>query len=119
MFGYSLIIDCRSFSDTPLPHEDSQSIPRPDICIGTDEYHTPETLLIKARNHFDSLGYNTVRKNKPFSGSLVPSAYYRTEPRVYSLMIEVNRSIYHAQADLERVKDHIRQFLESIETAND
>lgn len=116
--GYSLIIDCHSFSDTPLPHEGSQSTPRPDICIGTDDYHTPEALSIKARNHFESLGY-VVAINDPFAGSLVPVAYYCNEPRVHSLMIEVNRSIYQAPMDFERVKSHISQFLGSVETIND
>ncbi|MBQ3663473.1 MAG: N-formylglutamate amidohydrolase [Clostridia bacterium] len=32
--------------------------------------------------------------NRPYSGSMVPLAYYRKDRRVMSLMIEVNRSLY-------------------------
>jgi N-formylglutamate deformylase len=38
-----LLIDGQSFAATPYPHEPDQSPRRPDICIGTDEYHTPAT----------------------------------------------------------------------------
>ncbi len=39
-----LIIDCHSFPSKPLPYEPDQSANRPDICIGTDEFHTPKWL---------------------------------------------------------------------------
>jgi N-formylglutamate amidohydrolase len=40
--GHScLIVDCHSFSSRPLPHEPDQEPGRPDICIGTDPFHTP------------------------------------------------------------------------------
>lgn len=42
--GRCLIVDCHSFSSRPLPHEPDQSPDRPEICIGTDEYHTPRWL---------------------------------------------------------------------------
>ena len=39
-----LIIDCHSFPKYPLPYELNQSIDRPEICIGTDDFHTSEEL---------------------------------------------------------------------------
>ena len=41
-FGMCFLLDCHSFATVPLPSEPDQSTPRPDICIGTDPYHTPE-----------------------------------------------------------------------------
>jgi N-formylglutamate amidohydrolase len=38
-------------------------------------------------------GY-TVELNRPYSGSLVPLEFLDTEPRVQSIMIEVNRRLY-------------------------
>ena len=35
-----------------------------------------------------------VLENRPFSGSIVPLRYYRKDPRVRSIMIEVNRRLY-------------------------
>jgi len=66
---------------------------RPDICIGTDEYHTPNQLadwLVKSIRRSG----RSVSLNSPFSGSLVPQGYYHLEKRVESVMIEVRRDIY-------------------------
>ncbi len=45
--GKSLIIDCHSFPEKPFPYEEDQSLERPDICIGTDSYHSPQRLVEK------------------------------------------------------------------------
>jgi len=45
-FGTSLILDCHSFPSVPRPYEPDQKKNRPDICIGTDAYHTPDALKI-------------------------------------------------------------------------
>ena len=42
--GQCIIIDCHSFSSRALPYEMDQSKKRPDICIGTDPFHTPSGL---------------------------------------------------------------------------
>jgi N-formylglutamate amidohydrolase len=39
-----IIVDCHCFSSRPLPHEPDQDPARPDICIGTDAWHTPTRL---------------------------------------------------------------------------
>ena len=41
-----LIIDCHSFPKYPLPYELNQQTDRPEICIGTDSFHTSEKLRI-------------------------------------------------------------------------
>jgi len=90
-YGSTLIIDCHSFSNVPLPHEDSAV--RPDICIGTDDFHTHLELIETLRNHFEEAGL-TVTINEPFSGTMVPLNHYHKERRVKSVMIEVNRKLY-------------------------
>ena len=42
--GRSILVDCHSFPSQPLPHEPDQDPARPDICIGTDDWHTPARL---------------------------------------------------------------------------
>jgi N-formylglutamate amidohydrolase len=48
-----IIVDCHSFSSHPLPHEPDQDPLRPDICIGTDPYHTPSELKDALCSRFD------------------------------------------------------------------
>ncbi len=99
--GSSLIIDCHSFSSVPLPHEPDQRPHRPDICIGTDSFHTPASLMEQLMEIFETHGLQ-VAMNTPFSGSIVPLAHYRRTPNVHSLMIECNRSLYMDETTGER-----------------
>lgn len=91
--GRCLIIDCHSFPKTALPYEKSQDADRPDICIGTDGYHTPKKLKHWLINDFERSG-RSVSVNSPFAGSLVPQRWYHLDKKVESVMIEVRRDIY-------------------------
>lgn len=93
MFGRCLIVDGHSFYESPLPYEMNQNAERPDICIGTDEYHTLPVLQNRLCRFFEENGY-TVTVNAPFAGTIVPIKYYREERRVQSVMIEINRRLY-------------------------
>ncbi|MGV7222846.1 MAG: N-formylglutamate amidohydrolase [Nitrospinales bacterium] len=91
--GSALILDCHSFPAVPLPCELDQDPNRPDICIGTDEFHTPKHLLEVAKQAVTDEGM-TCQINRPFNGSIVPRRYYKQDRMVSSIMIEVNRSLY-------------------------
>jgi N-formylglutamate amidohydrolase len=92
--GQCLIIDCHSFPNTALPYENvDKSILRPDICIGTDSFHTSDALR-KAFTDAFSNSELKVAINTPFAGSMVPVSRYRKDERVQSIMIEVNRDLY-------------------------
>jgi len=94
--GVALIIDCHSFSNSPLPHENDHHSVRPDICIGTDSYHTPPQLTQKIAMAFFNEGF-LVKLNAPFAGTIVPMKFYRTNSNVHSIMIELNRDLYMEQ----------------------
>ena len=66
---------------------------RPEICLGTDGFHTPKTLIEAAISAFESAGFET-GLNTPFAGTLVPLRYYRNDKQVRSLMIEIRRDLY-------------------------
>ena len=85
------IVDCHSFPDIPLNY-DKETI-RPDINIGTDSFHTPEKLISESFKYFSSFGLS-VMIDKPYSGSIVPIEYYKSNENVHSIMIEVNRKLY-------------------------
>ncbi|ATX77093.1 N-formylglutamate amidohydrolase [Reinekea forsetii] len=88
-----LIIDAHSFPDRPLPCDDSQATDRPDICLGTDAFHTPDWLIDLVRVHFEQRGYQ-VELNSPYSGTMVPLGLYKKDNRLNSIMIEINRRLY-------------------------
>ncbi len=91
--GRCLILDCHSFGTVPLPSEADQAPGRPDICIGTDAFHTPPDLVEALDAAFVAEGFR-VRRDSPFGGALVPLDRYRTDLRVASVMVEVRRGLY-------------------------
>ena len=102
---HCLIIDGHSFPALPVPYELNQTAFRPDFCLGTDDFHTPEELVERVKI-LESCGYSTAR-NQPFGGTIVPMKHYHKDRRVQSLMIEINRWLYLAEdhsVDSERVK---------------
>ena len=88
--GTAVIVDCHSFPSKPLPYEFDQNPDRPDICIGTDGFHTPGSLSEGIVNEFQERGYS-VELNAPFSGAIVPLRYYGINSDVVSVMIEIKR----------------------------
>jgi N-formylglutamate amidohydrolase len=92
-FGQALIVDGHSFPDIPLPCDSNQEFPRPDICLGTDSFHTPEWIIELAKAQFEKQGYS-VEINSPYNGTMVPLDFYKTDNRVSSIMIEINRRLY-------------------------
>jgi N-formylglutamate amidohydrolase len=88
-----IIVDCHSFSSRPLLHEPDQEPIRPDICIGTDDWHTPARLRNELVAAASNAGFS-VLVDRPFAGALVPAKHYRREPKVQAIMIEINRSLY-------------------------
>ena len=115
--GRCLVIDCHSFPGTPLLYETDPA--RPDICIGTDEFHTPRVLRDAALSAFRSAGLE-VTVDLPFAGALVPASRYQKDRRVAAVMIEVNRSLYMDEETGERgprVLD-IKALLERVITSD-
>jgi N-formylglutamate deformylase len=125
-YGRCSILDTHSFPSRPLPYELDQSSDRPDICIGTDEFHTPAPLADEFVRRFSAEAL-AVARNRPFSGTIVPMRYFRNDRRVMSVMIEVNRRLYldeatgkagkrfgHVQSTLARVLEAVVDMPTSI-----
>jgi N-formylglutamate amidohydrolase len=91
--GKALIIDGHSFPDVPLPMEHDQRPDRSDICIGTDPFHTPAALVERLVAACEAVGWS-VQVDAPYAGAMVPGRFFRREPRVQSVLIEVNRRLY-------------------------
>ena len=106
--GQCLIIDCHSFPAKPLDYETDHC--RPDVCIGTDAFHTQPELEALLVNLFQEYGYS-VTINSPFSGSLVPMCFYQKEPRIQSIMVELNRGLYSTPKRFSKLRIHLKQVL--------
>ena len=94
--GEVTIIDVHSFPSSALPYELHADLSRPEICIGTDDFHTPDHLTNKTAEAFADFG--TVGINQPFIGTYVPLEQYGTEQRVRPVMIEIRRDLYMDEA---------------------
>ena len=93
-WGTAFIIDCHSFPSQPLPYqgiEDASSFPQ--ICIGTDAFHTPTSLGDALLVSFAKEGFS-VGLNHPFAGTITPLKHYQSDRRVQSVMIEIRRDLY-------------------------
>jgi N-formylglutamate amidohydrolase len=102
--GHCRIFDIHSFPSEPLPYEFDQNPDRPDICLGTDHFHTPRAMAEKARACFEEAGL-TVKENSPFAGTMVPMKHYRRESAVQSLMIEINRKLIMNEKTGEKTRE--------------
>lgn len=98
-FGEVWILDAHSYPNKLLPFMD-RGAPKPVACLGTNSDH--EAALAPAlawfRHNEEWLlpfqpdgAERAIDFNTPFGGSYVPPRYI-DDPRVHSLMIEVNRS---------------------------
>ncbi|MGW0553892.1 N-formylglutamate amidohydrolase [Streptomyces sp. NPDC002926] len=93
--GRAVVIDVHSYPTERLPYELHGGGSRPAVCLGTDDFHTPEELLARAEEEFAHFGGTGV--NSPFAGTYVPLKYYGKDPRVSALMIEIRRDTYMSE----------------------
>ncbi len=116
--GSALVIDCHSFPDTPYYFNSDFNKIRPDICIGTDSYHTPKELVEVVKSFFLKKGYKT-SVDAPYSGTMVPLKHYKKDKRVNSIMIEINRKLYMDDEGFKTehfdvLKEELTELLRSI-----
>lgn len=101
--GRCLIIDGHSFPADPLPCDLDQDPLRPDVCIGTDPFHTPGQLAADAAAGFAAHGLD-VAIDRPYRGAIVPARWYRHDECVSALMVEVNRRLYMDEVTGEKTE---------------
>lgn len=109
---FAVLVDCHSFSNTPLPHESYQD-DRPDFCIGTDDFHTPPELINIVNTYLSLFGFE-VKINNPFAGTMVPLPLYNKNKNFNSILIEVNRSLYMHTKNYDFIKEVISGLLNLI-----
>ena len=129
-WGVCWIIDAHSFPSRPHSYE--QGGPRPEICIGYEEFHRGKDMESfweyweqdqGMKPYFRRCG-RALGRNTPFAGSYVPAKHYLSDPRVKSMMIEVNRVRYLDEAtgdwateqvgDLEDPAEETKQLIDEF-----
>lgn len=97
--GAVVLLDLHSYPSRQLPYEIvPDGAPRPEICLGVDDVHSPPELVALARAAF--AGFE-IEINTPFAGTYVPLDFYGVDRRVSSLMIEIRRDLYMDEAAVE------------------
>lgn len=91
--GGVFILDCHSFSNIPFDSDLIKDEIRPDICIGSDSFHTPQNILNKTIEFFNAHGF-TVQVNNPYEGTIIPIEHYKKNSNIKGMMIEINRKLY-------------------------
>lgn len=100
--GAVTIIDLHSYPRHAHSYELHADGPRPEVCIGTDAFHTPEWLRSLATETFSRCAPSAdVDLDTPFAGCYVPLKHYGTETRVRAVMVEIRRDLYLCDGRLE------------------
>jgi N-formylglutamate amidohydrolase len=92
-FGYCIILDCHTYPSKLRQYDLNKNRKRPEICLGTDKFHTSRLLFDCFKNAFLNRSFS-VEENIPFKGTIVPVGYFKKNKNVFSLMVEVNRALY-------------------------
>jgi N-formylglutamate amidohydrolase len=97
--GIAIIVDVHSYPRSALLYELDHTQMRPQICIGTCDYHTPKLLAAGLIEQFEGEGFET-KVNTPFAGTLIPRKYWQQDKRVIGFMVEVRRDTYMDEANV-------------------
>lgn len=106
--GGVTIVDVHSYPREALPYELHTDGPRPEICIGTDVFHTPPAVRDAALESMTACApTGAVGLDSPFWGCYVPLEQYGNNADVRALMLEVRRDVVagHRPALVAGVKD--------------
>ena len=92
--GRVTIIDVHSYPQVKNPYELHGDGPRPEVCIGTDTFHTSAALAEAATSSLvNAAPSGEVGLNSPFAGCYVPLDQYEQNTAVQAVMLEIRRDV--------------------------
>lgn len=106
--GTALIMEFHTFSAGASSNGDRPKRITPDICIGSDTFHTPLALLFSAVRHFKNLGYN-VKVNDPFDAIIVPKRFFHKNSDLCAMSVYLNDRLY--VKDRKALQDDLNAWL--------
>ena len=107
--GRAVVIDVHSYPARALPYELHGGGPRPQICLGTDAFHTPAALTAAAEAAFAGYG---IGHDTPFAGCYVPLRFHGVTPAVSALMLEIRRDVY--ARGMSRLVSAVTRLLDAV-----
>jgi len=110
--GRAVIVDVHSYPEHPLAYELHADQPRPELCLGFEDFHAPAELVRTVTDAFAPL---ELLPNGPFSGAYVPLEHYGTDARVHSVMLEIRRDVYLHEDSLALKPAPFRGLQESLQ----
>jgi N-formylglutamate amidohydrolase len=109
--GRAVIIDVHSYPEHALAYELHAEQPRPELCLGFEDFHASTELVHTATDAFAQL---QLLANGPFADAYVPLEHYGTDARVQSVMLEIRRDVY-LQDSLELKPEPLHGLQESLQ----
>lgn len=101
-FGQAILIDMHSMPHDALNHLQG---PRPDIVLGNRHGLSAAARISDAVvASVEAQGWN-IRRNSPFSGAFICSAYGRPGQNIHVVQLEINRSLYMDEATITKRTD--------------
>lgn len=97
--GVVTIIDVHSYPKHTLPYEQCDG-PRPEVCVGTDKFHTDADLIEAAVSAMRAASpTGEVGLDSPFAGCYVPLEQYESDRAVRGVMLEIRRDVVAERLD--------------------
>ena len=88
------IIDIHSYPLVKNPYELHGDGARPEVCVGTDAFHTSAALAEAATSSLaNAAPTGEVGLNSPFAGCYVPLDQYEQTTAVQAVMLEIRRDV--------------------------
>ena len=115
--GAVTIVDVHSYRPIAHPNCINRNQQRPALCIGTDQFHTPEKLITGLKQAFQRIG--SIVENEPYAGTYVPLDYYEKDSAVSSVMAEIRADTFlnpnlSINEGFEKVVSALSQFVDQI-----
>jgi len=100
-FGAAILIDCHSMPHEAIEAHSRPGQPRPDVVLG-DRFGVTagQEVMERVQAAFEASGLRVVR-NAPFAGAYVAQAYGRPTRGVHVVQVEIDRSLYMNEAQVE------------------
>jgi N-formylglutamate deformylase len=116
--GSAVVVDLHSYPRRPLPYELHADAPRPEVCVGTDAFHTPAWLRQLVVESAEDAGWS-VGLDVPFAGTYVPMNRFQRDGRVRSVMLEIRRDTYldERTATPHAGEERMRRFVTQVVAA--